>query len=625
MYSERPKKYINILVGIAVIFMILAIRLFEIQIVNRKYQVSALNNTLRYETKYPSRGLIKDREGRILVTNRSTFDITVTPYDAKNFDTTALCDIFSLDREFVREKFRYYRTYRSRIGFQSLVFLKQVSLQEYNRFIEEAEKFPGFKGISRTIRDYPYNAGANILGYVTEVDQYTIEKDDFYQPGDFVGRTGIEQTCENELRGEKGYNIYLRNASNVIQAPYQDGAFDKAAKLGNDIYSTIDAELQKYSESLMKNKVGSVVAIEPSTGEILAMVSSPGIDVEQLANINKYYSSLVSDPYKPLFNRAVMSPQPPGSVFKLANALIGLQEGIVRTGTSFPCHEGYYAGNLKVGCHSHKSPVNLRESIMVSCNAYYCALFREIIDSPIFNDPAASMDMWNKYVKSLGLCVSTGSDFPNEKSGYLPDGKYYNRIYGKGRWKALSAISLSIGQGEISTTTLQLANFASTIANRGYYISPHIIKYGEDSPDYGRFTEKHYSLIDSVYFIPVIEGMEMAVNSSREDGATASAARIPGVTVCGKTGTAENPHGDTHSVFLCFAPKDNPKIAIATYIENAGFGATWAAPVASLIVEKYLNDTISSHRKYLEERILESNLLDKVPAAGKKQRRTDRK
>lgn len=462
---------------------------------------------------------------------------------------------------------------------------------------------------------YPYNAGGNLLGYVTEVDRDFLEKHPDYSSGDYTGRTGLEETCEPMLRGEKGYSIYLRDASNRIQSSYRNGEFDKPAVPGQDVVSTIDAELQNYGEELMRNKVGSVIAIEPSTGEILSMISSPGIDVSVLGEINKYYKEIAADPFTPMFNRAVMSPQPPGSVFKLVNGLIGLQEGVVSTDTEFPCRDGFHARGISVGCHSHKSPVDFTEAIMVSCNSYFCYLFKDILENPVYGSEAAAMDRWAEYVRSFGFGTRLGSDFPSEITGFVPTSSTYDRVYGKGGWKALSVISLSIGQGELGCTPLHLANLAATIANRGWYRIPHIVRgHGSDTLD-NRFSEKHYTLVDTSHFEKVIEGMYMAVNAPAGYGATARVAAVNGLDICGKTGTAENPHGDEHAVFVCFAPRENPRIAIAVYIENAGFGATWAAPVASLMVEKYLNGEIASNRRWLEQRMLDANLLNKVPAS----------
>ncbi len=599
-------------ISVVVLFIGLIVQLFYLQILNKKYKVNADNNALRYETRYPVRGLIFDREGRVLVGNKNTYDIMVTPYDVKEFDTLGLCDIFSLDEEFVKQTFDYYKKYRKKIGFQSKVFLKQVSEREYSLFLEKSHKFPGFTGIPRTTRSYPYNAGGNLLGYINEVDPLFLQNNPEYRPGDYVGRTGLEESCESFLRGEKGYSIFLRDANNKIQSSYKQGAYDIPAVPGDNVVSTIDAELQNYGEMLMKNKVGSVVAIEPSTGEILTMISSPGVDVSILADISKYYSDIVKDPLKPMFNRAVMSPQPPGSVFKLVNALIGLQEGVATPSTRYSCNKGYYAGGIKVGCHVHPSPLAFEESIMMSCNAYYCALFRSIIDNPKYKNVQEAFSHWREYVESFGFGKKLGSDFPSEQGGILPTLNTYDKIHGKGRWKSLSIISLAIGQGELGCTPLHLANLAATIANRGYYYIPHILKEIDSVSVDEKYRIKNYTLIDTANFTPVINGMYKAVNSPPGSGATARIAAVPGLEICGKTGTAQNPHGDDHSVFICFAPKDDPKIAIAVYIENGGFGATWAAPIASLMVEKYLNHDVNPNRAWIEERMVSTSLLGKV-------------
>ena len=614
MDSER-RRYIYLIAGLAAAFLILAAQLFRLQLMDNSFKISAQNNALFYQTRYPARGLILDRNGKVLVGNKNTYDILVTPHYVRDFDTAALCSIFGLSIEDVRQRFEEYRRYRTRIGYRTVTFISQVSQEQYSRFIDAAHKFPEFRGVPRTTRMYPYNAGGNLLGYVTEVDRDFLDRHPDYSPGDYTGRTGIEQTCESMLKGEKGYSIFLRDASNRIQASYRDGEFDKPAVPGKDVVSTIDAELQNYGEKLMRNKVGSVIAIEPSSGEILSMISSPGIDVSVLGEINKHYSRIAADPFTPMFNRAVMSPQPPGSVFKLVNALIGLQEGTVTTGTEFPCHDGFSAPGIHVGCHHHKSPVNFTEAIMASCNAYFCYLFRNLLENPQYASTAEAFDHWRDYVRSFGFGTRLGSDFPSETAGFAPSSDTYNRIYGKNGWKALSVISLSIGQGELGCTPLHLANLAATIANRGWYRIPHIVKeHGIDSLD-SRYREKHYTMVDTVYFESVIEGMYQAVNAPAGSGATARVAAVEGLDICGKTGTAENPHGDEHAVFVCFAPRENPRIAIAVYIENAGFGATWAAPVASLMVEKYLHGSISPARQYLEDRMTAASLLHKVPAS----------
>lgn len=613
--EKRNNRDTILIACLSVLFLILVIRLAIIQLFDSSFKISAQNNALYYQTRYPARGLILDRHGNILVGNKNTYDIMVTPHYIKDFDTAALCRIFSLEIESVRETFKSYKKERKRIGYQSIPFLKQVPQEKYSKFIESSYKFPNFKGIPRTTRIYPYNAGGNLLGYVSEVTPRFLEHNPDYQQGDYRGTTGLEESCEYMLKGEKGYKIFFRDSKNKIQTPYKEGKLDKPAIPGKNVISTIDAELQNYGESLMKNKVGSIIAIEPATGEILSMISSPGLDVSVLGEINRHYNEISKDPFKPMFNRAVMSPQPPGSVFKLVNGLIGLQEGLVSTDTKYACHQGYFYRNLKVGCHAHKSPVNFIESIMVSCNTFYCHLFRNIIDNPNFNSEAEAADEWNKYVRSFGFGRKLGSDFPSEQAGFVPDSETYNKIYGKGGWKGITVISLAIGQGELGCTPLHLANLAAAIANRGYYYIPHIVRDHADEAIDKIYSERQYTLIDTLHFETIIEGMYRAVNSPPGQGATATIAAVKGLDICGKTGTAENPHGDEHAVFISFAPRENPKIAIAVYIENAGFGATWAAPIASLMTEKYLNGDISPQRKYLEERMKNANLLNKVPAS----------
>lgn len=613
MRSDENNKHKSLLIGLVVSFLVLISQLIYLQLINESYKINAENNALRYQTIYPIRGLILDRDGKVLVGNTISYDIMVTPYDVKPFDTLALCSIFSLDPEEVKETFRYFKRYRTRIGYQTKTFLKNIDYLQYSLFIENEEMFPGFSATPRTIRSYSYNVGGNLLGYVTEADPVFLKNHPEYSSGDYIGKTGLEEVCESTLKGEKGYNIFLRDSKNRIHDRYEQGEHDKSAIPGKNVVSTIDAELQNYGETLMKNKVGSIVAIEPSTGEILAMVSSPGIDVSVLADIGSNYHKISTDPFKPMYNRAVMSPQPPGSVFKLVNALIGLQEGVISENSKYGCRLGYHVGNLTVGCHSHKSPIDLKESIMMSCNAYYCNVLREILDNPKYSNIEESFNKWRDYVTSFGFGTQLGSDFPSEKSGFVPTTQTYDRVHGKNRWKSLSVISLSIGQGELGCTPLHLANLAATIANRGYYYIPHIIKDTDSLHIDSKYSRRHYTLIDTTYFAPIVEGMHMAVNSRPGMGATATIAAVDSLDICGKTGTAQNPHGDDHSVFICFAPKDNPKIAVAVYIENAGFGATWAAPTASLLVEQYLNGTIHPKRKWLEERITNGFLLDKVP------------
>ena len=605
-------RHIRLFIGLGFVVLLLLGKIFSLQILEGRYKEDADRNSTIYETIYPTRGVIYDRNGEILVGNKVAYDILVSPREVQPFDTVALATVLDVDPSFIRARLQEYARRRSSIGFQSVTMLRMVPAETYMRFDEVKYRFPGFKGQVRGIRDYPVNAGGNLLGYVSEVNQdYIDSHPGLYRSGDYAGMTGIEAAREADLRGEKGYHIYLRNSRNQIEQPYKDGAEDKEAVPGHDIVTTIDATLQQYGQQLMQNKVGSIVAIEPSTGEILALVSSPGIDVEQLADIGKHYNEIVQNPYKPMYNRAVQASYPPGSVFKLVNGLIGLQEGVLKPSYTYPCYQGYHFGaGHKLGCHSHKSPINMEESIMMSCNAYYCYVLKNILDNRKYANVADAMDAWHEYVESFGFGRKLGSDFPAELSGSIPTSRTYNRAYGRGRWNSTTVISLSIGQGEILATPMHLANLCATIANRGYYYIPHIVKASEGVEIDPRFTEKQYTKVDTTHFSKLIRGMWRAVNSGAGMGGTAWVAHIDSLDVCGKTGTAQNPRGADNSVFICFAPMDNPKIAIAAYVENGGFGATYAAPMASLMVEKYLKGTVK--RTALEERMKNADLMSRV-------------
>lgn len=596
-------RYTKILIGLGVFAFILIARLFYIQIINDRYKTDALNNSIVYETIYPPRGLIYDRDSSILVGNRSCYDILVCPREIRNLDTLALCEVLGIERAFLEEKLDYYRKYRSKIGFKTLPFLKNVDEQTYMRFCEVQYRFPGWHSQVRTTRNYPFNAGGNLLGYVSEVNADDLARNPEYRSGDYIGRTGLEAVRDKQLRGEKGYHIYLRDSRNRVLTSYNEGRDDKLARPGEDLVSTIDADLQQYGQELMRNKKGSVIAIEPKTGEILSLVTSPGIDVDILADMGGNYDALSKDPNKPMFNRAVQASYPPGSVFKLVNGLIGLEEGVLSPQQCYPCQRGYYyTPTKKLGCHKHPSPIDFREAVMMSCNSYFCYVFKNLLENPRYASCADAFDAWELYVRSFGFGSPVGCEIPNELGGNIPNSSYYDRIYGKGHWKYSSVISLAIGQGELGVTPLQIANLSATIANRGWYISPHLIK---DSP-----AQFHRTLVDSSRFEPLIDGMYRAVHSSAEEGGTARLAAVKGLDICGKTGTAENPHGEDHSVFICFAPREDPQIAVAVYVENAGFGASWACPIASLMVEKYLRGEISKERHWLETYVRDADLMD---------------
>ncbi len=600
----------KMLIGLGVVLLILIGRLFYVQIINENYKVDADNNSMTRELIYPPRGVIYDRNGLLLVGNSIRYDILVTPREVKAFDTLALAEALDTTADFIRGRMDYYHRYRTRIGWQTLPFLKMVPQEAYMRFAEEQFLYPGFKAQVRTMREYPFNAGGNLLGYTSEVSPEYITDHPDYKAGDYYGRTGLEAAREEDLRGKKGWHIYQRDSRGRQKDPYHGGDFDVEAEPGKDIVTTIDARLQQYGQQLMAGKKGSVVAIEPSTGEILAMISSPGIDVEVLSEFGRHYDRLRQDKNKPLYNRAVSASYPPGSVFKLVNGLVGLEDGVLQPWMQYPCYNGfvYTSSGRKLGCHSHRTPLNLEEAVMMSCNGYFCYVFKSILENPEYGNTEAAYKHWREMVMSFGFGRKLESDFPSELSGNIPSADYYNRIYRKGHWRFPTIVSLSIGQGEILTTPLQIANLAAIMANRGYYYIPHVVKASEGVEIDPKYYKRQYTLVDTLQFPKVIKGMWRAVNSFNE-GATANAAYVPGLNVCGKTGTAQNPHGKDNSVFICFAPMDNPKIAVAAYIENAGFGGSWACPIASLLLEKYLRGEISENRKDLERRVVNTKLI----------------
>lgn len=580
-------------------------RLFALQVVNSTYKLSAENNSRRFVTEYPARGLIYDRNGEILVANQAAYDLMVNPLQLKEFDTTSLCEILEVEKEDL------ITGIKSAIGYSrykpSVVF-KQVSSETYAILQEKLYKYPGFFVQSRTLRKYPREIASQVLGYVGEVDERIIKDYPYYQMGDYIGISGIEKTYEEYLRGRKGVKIYLVDVHNRIKGSYQNGRYDTTSIVGLNLTSSIDGDLQAYGERLMKRMKGSIVALEPKTGEILSLVSSPVYQPSLLVGRvrNKNYKALSRDTLNPLFNRALMAKYPPGSTFKLLTGLIGLKRGVIYKGTEYYCDLGYYAGHMFKKCHPHYSPLDLVAAVQNSCNTYFFQTFRRIIEDPNFQSVSESYSNWRDDVVSFGFGKKLDTDFTNELSGFIPETSYYDHYYGENRWKALTIISLAIGQGELGITPVQMANMAAVMANRGYYYTPHIIKDIEGGVEIDkRFREKNFTNIDSTYFEPIIRGMELAVNGGA--GSTARIARLQDIVICGKTGTAENPHGQDHSIFVAFAPKDDPKIAIAVYVENGGYGATWAAPIASLMIEKYLKGSVS--RSWLENYILSADLI----------------
>lgn len=579
---------------------ILIARLFYIQIVDKTYRVSAANNALRPVTQYPARGLIYDRNGELIVYNQAAYDLLVIPVQTSAFDTARFNEILGITMDDFRARMKTAVSYSRRTP---SVFMKMISSETYAILQEELYRFPGFYVQARTLRKYTRPVAAHLLGYVGEVDNKLLAKDRYYRSGDYIGVSGIEKSYEEQLRGTKGVNIFLVDVHNNIKGSYAEGRYDTVAVPGTNLWSTIDLTLQEYGERLMQNKTGSIVAIEPATGEILTLVSSPTYDPSLLVGRirSENFQILQADTIKPLFDRALMASYPPGSTFKIMNGLIGLQEAVIRPTSLFSCSNGYHAGALTVGCHSHRSPLNLPEAVAQSCNAWFCNAFRNILENPEYSSVQDAFDKWREYLVAFGFGNKLGIDLPNELSGFIPARSYYDRYYGKDRWKALTVISLAIGQGEIGATPLQMANMAAVIANRGSFYIPHVVKkIGEEGAPSPLYTQKYITGISPENFEPVIEGMEGAVNGG--EGSTARGARLDSIIICGKTGTAQNPHGKDHSIFVAFAPKDNPQIAIAVYVENAGFGSTFAAPIASLMIEKYLTGKIK--RKYLEDHVL---------------------
>ena len=593
------RKYV-IMTIIALSFIVLIVRLFIIQVIKDSYRVSADNNVLRYVTQYPARGLIYDRNGKPIVNNQAAYDLMVIPAQtSKVIDTASFCNLLGITPEFFLSRMKAAINYQRRAP---SVFLKQISDATYARFQEKLFLYPGFYVQPRTLRKYTKPVAAHLLGYVSEVDDGIIRKDPYYKSGDYIGKLGIEESYEKELRGKRGVKIYLVDVFSRIKGSYADGKMDTVAVQGEDITSGIDIDLQEYGEQLMKNKRGSIVAIEPATGEVLTLVSAPSFDPSLLVGRARSdnYTALSADSVNPLFNRALMAWYPPGSTFKPVNGLISLQEQVITPYTLFACDNGY----MGVACHSHASPLNVVDAIMTSCNGFFCQAYRRILENPKYLTINVAYDKWKGYLTEFGFGNKLGIDFVNELPGLVPSSSYFDKTYKGYRWKALTVISMGIGQGEIITTPLQMANMTAAIANRGFFYSPHVVKaVGPDRTIDKKYTTKHIIDIDTANFEVIIKGMEAGVRSG-----TGTVAAMKDIIVCGKTGTAQNPHGKDHSIFIAFAPKDNPKIAIAVYVENAGFGATYAAPIASLMIEKYLNGTVTNKER--EQSMLNLNLMN---------------
>jgi len=587
---------------ILLILLIIWGKIFFLQLFDTELKKSSENNSQRQVTVYPGRGLIYDRNGVLLVCNEAAYDLMLVPKNMTEIDTLALCGYLNITKEEFEKKLEKCKQYSM---YRPSVFYVQIPAIEYAKIQEHLYRFPGFYVQNRTLRKYKEGIAAHVLGDVGEVDLDILKKDPYYKGGDYMGKSGIEQYYEKELRGKKGVQIFLVDVHSNIQGSYMDGKYDKVAIPGKDLTLTIDSELQKYGELLMQNKVGSIVAIQPSTGEILAMISSPGYDPQLLVGRQRgdNHDSLLNTPGKPLINRAISSTYPPGSVFKMAVALVALQEGLIKPGTYFPCDVSI------VGCHGHPPANGVVRAIQYSCNPYFYFVFKAVvqrgIEKSVFKDSRIGLDLWKKKVITLGFDTALDIGLPAVNNGQIPGPDFYDKLYGKHRWAFSTIYSLGIGQGEVLVSTLQLAHFCSIIANRGYYYNPHLLKEISGESVTGKNKQKTFTPFDKKYFDVIVEGMDYVVN---DEYGTGFYARIPDIRVCGKTGTAQNPHGDCHSVFVAFAPKDNPQIAIAVMIENAGFGGVWAAPISRLMIEKYIKKEISD--TLLETRIINSVLFE---------------
>ena len=599
-YNHRKFVIYAVIVLTAFIYIV---RLFCMQVLTDEYKIKADGNSKRKQTVYPPRGMMLDRNGVIMVENQPAYDLLVTPREVKGtFDTLELVNILGVELETFKKSFEKCRKYsRSRAS----VVVSQITSDKYAILQEKLHKYAGFEVQTRTLRSYNLNHSADVFGYVGEVSQSTIDKDTskYYASGDYVGITGLEKAYEKHLRGSKGYRYLLVDKYNQVKGSYADGEYDIASQMGDNITTTMDSELQEYAYQLMQNKRGGIIAIEPATGEIILKVSSPGYDPALMVGLErgKNYGMLQKDKNLPLFDRTIQSTYPPGSTFKTLQALIGLELGVITPDSKFQCRAGWNFGAISMGCHQHASPLDLRGSIQHSCNPWHVQNWRRILESSKFENVREAYINWRSYTLQFGLGQKIAPEFPSATAGLIPTAEFFDKRFRTKKWRWSYISSISIGQGEILMNPLQIANMACCIANRGHYITPHIVRsIGDSTIAY----EKHDIDIQKRYFDIVIDGMEQAIK-----GGTAKGAMVDSVVVCGKTGTAQNPHGEDHSIFMVFAPRENPKIAMAIYIENGGFGATYAVPIGGLILEKYLKGEISEKKKAVEKRIMESSLI----------------
>ena len=604
-YTLEKRKYV---IGATAAFIVLVylIRLFDLQIMTDDYKRNADSNAFLNKIQYPSRGAIYDRNGKLLVFNQPAYDITFVPREVTSLDTLDLCRTLNITLEQFDKRMKDVKNRWMNPGYSKYthqVFMTQLSAEECGVFQEKLFKFPGFYIQRRTIRQYTYNSSGHVLGDIGEVSKRDIENDDYYIRGDYIGKQGIEKSYEKYLRGEKGVEVLLRDAHGRIQGHYMDGRLDRPSIPGKNLTLGIDIDLQMLGERLLQHKIGAIVAIEPATGEILCMVSSPSFDPHLMIGRQrgKNHRMLQLDKQKPLLNRAIMGVYPPGSTFKTAQALTMLQEGIIQATTpAFPCAHGFNYRSLRVGCHGHASPLPLIPAIATSCNSYFCwGLFRMFSDKK-YGSPQNAITVWKDHMVSQGFGYKLGTDLPSEQRGFIPNSKTYDRAY-RGSWNGLTVISISIGQGEILATPLQIANLGATIANRGHFITPHIVREIEDNELDSLYRTPRYTTIDRSHYEEVVKGMRAAVTGSTGSATCRMVSTIlPGVEACGKTGTAQN-KGKDHSVFMGFAPMDNPKIAIAVYVENGGFGATYGVPIGAMMMDQYLHGKLSPENELRAE------------------------
>lgn len=582
-----------VLSGVAItIIVVYLIRLFALQIASDDYRKRADSNAFLKKIEFPSRGIITDRKGKLLVYNQPAYDIMVVMNEEKGrLDTLEFCKALNITKEFLIQRMNDIKDRTKNPGysrFTQQLFLSQLSDKEFSAFQEKLYRFPGFYIQKRSIRQYHRPIAGHVLGDVAEVSQTDIDKDEYYQPGDYIGKMGIERKYEIPLRGQKGVQILLRDAHGRIKGRYKDGQYDQKPRPGSDIQLGLDADLQALGERLMEGKLGAIVAIEPKTGQILAMVSSPTFDPRDMIGKmrGKNQQTMTLDPAKPLLNRAIMGQYPPGSTFKTSQAITYYSEGIVNDSTRYPCPHGFSFRGLHVGCHSHASPISIVPALSTSCNAYFCwGLYHMLSNRQKYKNLDDAMNRWRDYMVSMGFGYKLGIDLPGEKRGLIPNAEFYNNAFD--RWNPLTVISISIGQGEINLTPLQIANLGAIIANRGYYYTPHVVRHIQGQRLDKKYTTKHIAMGTPQAYKEVVAGMASSVI-----GGTCAFAPHPGYTLAGKTGTAQN-RGKDHSVFMGFAPIDTPKIAIAVYVENGGFGAVFGVPIGALMIEQYINGKLT--------------------------------